>query len=464
MIIEKDLTKIYKAKKMLLEFFPFLSSSILYTPVQIKNINTPVEFTKDGIVINKKYNDLFDIFFLLLSSSFLYSLSLDKRVKGYYKVVFYFAASLYSNEIMVDSLKELGFNINDNYLKYKKLENFEDFKPLLYPEISNREDLYNYSIEEIYRILLHRLFKFKQDIENLILSRSKDYAKYHFLSEKLKSKILSEFFKDENLEVSIKKASNLTNHILNAIERYLHEVNLKKTDVELINHIQEAFKDLKIDSKGSGRSYIENLLKISKKYHSSFENLVTIFSKIASEYKNIFGKFDFVRINIKKYLVYKKHINKGGIIPSYRQIPIFKIFIALDSSGSIKDDQYILFVNALSYLLESIKNLEGKIFVFSTDIVSEIPINQFSYYNIISILSKRKGYGGTFFNNVIEKLKSEKDLNQSFLIILTDGLFTDSYIDIKTLEKLKAIILLTTNTIPKDFENLKNLKVVSLKF
>lgn len=461
---DENLINIYKAKKMLLEFFPFLSSSILYLPVQIKDTETPVKLTKDGIVISKKYNNIFDIFFLMLSSSLLYNLSLDKRTKGYYKVIFYLAASLYSNEIIVNSLRELGFNINETYLKNRGLENFEDFKPILYPEISNRDDLYNYSIEEIYRTISYKLLKFKQSIETLLILRSKDYSKYKSLSEKLKSEILSEFFKEEtDIENAINKSNILTNFILNAIERYFHETYLKKFSIDMLNNIQEVFRKTYVESKGTGRDIIENLLKISRYYSSSFKNLVNIFSKISSEYKNIWGKYDFVRINIKKYLVYKRYIGKKVIVPSYKQIPIFKIYVALDSSGSIRDDQYILFVNALSFLLESIKNLEGKIFIFSTNVLSEIPITKFTCKDILSILSKRKGYGGTFFNSVIEKLKSEKDLNQSFLIIFTDGLFTDSHIDIATLEKLKGIILLTTNVIPEDFKKLKNLKVIDLK-
>jgi len=458
------LVNVQKAKRFLLEHFPFVSSTIMYIPIKKKKTKSSVIYTRDGIVINEKFDSVYVIAFLLTSSGVMYNLALNRRIKGFYKTVYYIASALYANEVCYDLYNKYGFRVNREFFIKNDLECFETLSPLLYSDIKKREDLLKLSVEDIYRILLKKLNKLKKHIETLIIlayQGKKDSEKFKKSKELLRSFIMGEFLKEDDITEALKKSEAITNIILSAVERYIHEYKGIKTHSKTFENLKQFSQSFDIKSADSSQDAIENLLNLSRFFLPTFSNILRIFSQIITEYKGLLGKYNYNRVPYK-YFVYRKISKIRAIIPKYDKHPIMKIYVALDTSGSISDKEYEIFINALSFLIENLRNVEGKVWMFSGKVVAEIPFSNYDASRIFDILKKRMGYGGTVFSSVIEKLKKERDLNMSYLIVFTDGVFFDKELDVETLKKVRRIIFITTYNIPKAIENLKNVKIVKL--
>lgn len=124
----------------------------------------------------------------------------------------------------------------------------------------------------------------------------------------------------------------------------------------------------------------------------------------------------------------KKSWSSNVFIPSVKKENM-KIWISIDSSGSISDKQYEEFVSESFSIMNSFDNIEVKFFVCDADIQKEV--TGMDKYDIIREIQRRRGYGGTDFRPVFEK--AEED-NASILIF-----FSDLYGEFPKEETIKTI-------------------------
>lgn len=102
------------------------------------------------------------------------------------------------------------------------------------------------------------------------------------------------------------------------------------------------------------------------------------------------------------------HDNSEMIPAKHKSPHKHKIFVAIDVSGSITDDQISKFIGEILKMKESAKVTT---LVFDTEIVQEIE----NITNKVTI----KGRGGTDFQPIFDRLAKEKD--ERNVVILTDG-------------------------------------------
>jgi predicted metal-dependent peptidase len=158
-----------------------------------------------------------------------------------------------------------------------------------------------------------------------------------------------------------------------------------------------------------------------------------------------------------------------GNLPSLdnNTFSIQKIKVAIDTSGSISDNEYKQFLDEIYSIVKSINFNEAELVMFEADVVKTIKING-NPDKMLKELKKRVGYGGTILSKAIQFFnKKPYDLNRSILIVLTDGEFGElDEEDIKVLRRFKKVIFVitkggTTIYIPK-LQNVKVLEVAGV--
>jgi len=441
---------VIKAKRLLLKLFPLTSSMLIYIPVQKGSLFSSIKVTKDGITIKDGINDPNKIAFLLLSASLMYQFAVPKRVKGFNKVIYYLASAIYSNELTRLIFYNSGLLSMDLLHFYLSIEN----KKLLGD--METEDLLKMSIDDIYRILLNSLYPVKTEIDKLILSVYSNkidspefFNAYNNLINKLK-----EIFKDTEL------ANKVASAILSAIERYVDEYKTKKTNSKILETLIEVTRDFAISDASSLKEHVEKILEINKMYSKEYLTVSRFLRILQNELKSILGKFIENPTNYKN-IIYRNKLGSKIVYETYISKPKFKLYIAIDTSGSIEDSIYTRFVNGLMNILNSLrdKNLFVNILTFSGNVTNEFSVNNQNLDILPNKLKTRIGYGGTLFNSVLERLEKERDLNISYLIVFTDGQFYDESLKTNVLEKFRKVIFITTDKVPKEILKLKNVKV-----
>jgi len=443
--------KVIKAKRLLLRLFPLTSSMLTYIPVKKGSLFSSIKVTKSGIVIKDGIEDPDKIAFLLLSASLMYQFAVPKRAKGFNKVLYYLASAIYSNELTKLIFYNNGLLQMDLLHFYLNIEN----KKLL-GDIET-EELLKMSIDDIYKILLKSLYPVKAEIDKLILSIYSNkidspefFNAYNDLAKKLK-----EIYKDTEL------ANRVAYAILSAIERYVDEYKIKKTNPKILETLSEVTKGFMVSSASSLKEHLEKILDLNKIYSTEYITVSRFLRILQNELKNILGKFIENPANYKN-IIYRKKLGSKIVYETYISKPKFKLYIAIDTSGSIEDSTYIKFVNGLLNIVNSLreKNLFIKILTFSGNVTNEYDLNSQNLSILPDKLKVRKGYGGTVFNSILERLEKEKDLNMSYLIVFTDGQFYDeSSLRTDVLERFRKVIFITTDKVPQKISKLKNIKV-----
>jgi len=442
--------KVIKAKRLLLKLFPLTSSMLTYIPVKKGSLFSSIKVTKSGIIIKDGIEDPDKIAFLLLSASLMYQFAVPKRTKGFNKVLYYLASAIYSNELTKLIFYNNGLLQMDLLQFYLNIEN----KSLL-GEIST-EDLLKMSIDDIYKALLNKLHPVKDEINKLILSvysNKIDSPEFFNVYNNLIKK-LREIYRDEEL------TKKVANAILSSIERYVDEYNIKKSSSKMLETLTEATKGFTIPNASSLKEHLEKLLELNKMYSSEYLSVSKFLRILQNELKSILGKFIENPTNYKN-IIYRNKLGSKIVYETYINRPRFKLYIAIDTSGSIEDSTYIKFINGLLNIINSLKekNIFIKVLTFSGNVTNEFSLDSQNLGLLPDKLKIRSGYGGTIFNSVLERLENEKDLNLSYLIVFTDGLFYDTSLRTDILEKFRKVIFVTTNEVPKDISKLKNIKV-----
>lgn len=149
--------------------------------------------------------------------------------------------------------------------------------------------------------------------------------------------------------------------------------------------------------------------------------------------ESIVSDFTLVKPSKKSWVV-------GFYVPNVKRENL-KVWIALDTSGSISDEQYNEFLNEVFGLLESFENVEAKVWLCDADVQKEV--TGMDKWEIMEEIVKRKGYGGTDFRPVFKKAEEDR---AKILIF-----FTDLWGDFPEEETVKTIWVRSGSTLEPPF-------------
>jgi len=111
----------------------------------------------------------------------------------------------------------------------------------------------------------------------------------------------------------------------------------------------------------------------------------------------------------------------GYYLPSVKKDTL-EIVVALDTSGSIRDEEYVEFLSEIVSIAKSYENVKITAILCDAD-VQKIVRDESSIRELLEEIRKRKGYGGTDFRPVFEFIEKEKR-DCKLLIYFTDGFGT----------------------------------------
>jgi len=113
---------------------------------------------------------------------------------------------------------------------------------------------------------------------------------------------------------------------------------------------------------------------------------------------------------------HKKTASTGVYMPSVLKEDI-ELIIAIDSSGSISDEEYAQFLTEVTAIVLQYPQVKGTLLICDAKIQNVIELDaSFDPYSV-----KGGGYGGTSSIPVYEWIEKEKDNNIKLLIYFTDG-------------------------------------------
>jgi len=135
------------------------------------------------------------------------------------------------------------------------------------------------------------------------------------------------------------------------------------------------------------------------------------------------------------------------------------LFVGIDVSGSISDNEYKQFLNEIYSIFKSVNIREAEIVMWENDVTKVIPFRNGAVNKVLEELKKRKGYGGTALRSFLKYCNKKPAFNKIAVI------FTDGYVegDLKPEEFRnfkKVIFVLTRNS---NYENIAKLKSPRIK-
>jgi len=462
--------RIVKAKFTIHQKFPFYSP-LAFTLNVVKDDNLESLMATDGVsklfvnekIIDEKINSENDFLFIFLH-----------ELKHIIFMNHYLKSELNLNQV----LWNMATDIIINTLTREEIEpSWDLWSSILTAEKFNlnAENVKGMTSLQVYHILENRFKQKMNDFDNLmnkINEAIKDCdksGKGEGRNEGNISEKVNEVIK--KVENDIKKIANGNNvieeGIKKAIEETIKQKELMKKDKEeresIAKEIEKKVIEGQILSKDRGISLgaMEKLINHLFKRVRDWRKVLR--EEIISEVK---GDWTYAKISDILQSLHLAGYKQIGNLPTMdNTYSVPKLKIAIDTSGSISDNEYRQFLNEVYSIVKSINVNEADVVMFEADVVKNIKLNG-NPDKMLNELKKRVGYGGTTLSKAIKFFgKKQHDLNRSIFIVLTDGEFGDlDEEDINVLRKFKKTIFViskggTTKYIPK----LQNVKVLEVE-
>jgi len=214
------------------------------------------------------------------------------------------------------------------------------------------------------------------------------YLKHNTNCEILESQNVGNDYRVITTTITTKNGKVLYKEAKVFIQKSLDEnANLSYKSVELLESLKQA---------GITGGDIENEIEFIKSPVNLRQHLFKYFEVLKSGSDDITflrpAKLDYIMNGNDQVLKYPTFISRT-----------VKTVIGIDTSGSISDDEYGVFI---STVWNHRQVLEGKVVFCDADIKSTVDLND-SLSNLKDELRKRKGYGGTSYEPVFEMAENE---------------------------------------------------------
>jgi predicted metal-dependent peptidase len=360
-----------------------------------------------------------------------------------------------------------------NTLTREEVEpNWELWDSILTPEKFSLRDVKGMTSLQIYNILENRFKQKMNEFDNLmnkvndIIDKKEKSEGKDDISKKVND-VLKEVENDIKKIAGVNKA--IENGIKKAIEETIKQKELMKKDKEERENIAKEIEKKVIEGQIIARDRGISLGAMEKLISHLFKRVrdwrKVLREEIISEVK---GDWTYSKISDLLQTLHLAGYKQIGNLPTMdNTYAVPKLKIAIDTSGSISDNEYKQFLNEIYSIVKSINVNEIDAVMFEADVVKAIKLNGNSD-KLLMELKKRVGYGGTILSKAIQFFnKKPYDLNRSILIVLTDGEFGElDEEDIKILRKFKKVIFVitkggTTRYIPK-IQNVRVLEVAGV--
>jgi len=474
---EKD--TIPKLRYKVLREYPFYSTIAFTTDNEINN-NIPYPMATNGkkILINtnliKKLNlTNNDLVFCYLHEIkhilFLHNTLQQKLNLNHF--IYCLATDILINEL---TLKEIqAITLRDKIItkdKFEELENINveekttlEIYDILYNKFKKENKLKNIeSLNNTIKEILKNIDS-KSESEN----NNKDNDKSNKGNEKDFSEKLKNVSENEKVKEKINEISEKVNIDKDTIREIVKDMILQneieklsnEEKQQLANEIKEKILQSYVLAKqrGFNTSLYEKLINHLFKKIRDWKKILK--EEILNEIK---GDWTYSKISDLLQSLHIAGFKEIGNLPSLdNTYSINKLIIAIDSSGSIEDNDYKDFLNEVYSIFKSVNVSNCEVILFDYEVVKTYKLNG-NYQKILNDLKKRKGYGGTRLKSVLEYLKNKQTYN-TILVVLTDGYFEDNLTK-KDFAKFKKVIFVlskdsTSENIPKSF----NIKIIKIR-
>jgi predicted metal-dependent peptidase len=317
-----------------------------------------------------------------------------------------------------------------------------------FPELRNLK-IESLTSLEIYDIL-YKNYKNKEKMLNQLANNVNDFNDLE--KEEVKD-LINKIGETEEERKGIKEA--LKDKILiDKLNKSLNEEEKKQLIRDIERKIIQGYVLAK--QKGEGLGAIEKLIEHLFKKVRDWKKVLR--EEVLSEIK---GDWTYSKISDLLQTLHIAGFKEVGNLPSLdNTYSIPNLIIAIDTSGSISDEEYKGFLNEVYSIFKSVNLNSCEVLLFEYEVVKTLKMNG-NYYKILNELKKRKGYGGTRLKSVFEYYK-KRNTNNTILIVLTDGYFGE--IEKNDLKKFKKVIFVitkqgTTENIPRCF----NTKIIKIR-
>lgn len=195
---------------------------------------------------------------------------------------------------------------------------------------------------------------------------------------------------------------------------------LSQVEDNLKEAVKEAAREHKIGKNGgTGSSYLERLCD------ELLEGKVDWRDVLKTQISNCFDRFDYTYCKYNR----RNSLLNGVVLPSvFHEGETVKVYVAIDVSGSISNDDVKVFLSELNEITEQFDDFEICIFCFADGVLKK------TFKRYVSDSSEDvteyvpSGTGGTSFKPIYNYLRNEEVIPEQ-LIIMTDGYSYDGWGD-----------------------------------
>jgi len=483
---------ISKLRYKIFKDFPFYSSLALFPIQVIKDNSNNIWWATDGkfIYVNEKMAKEFsfeeNLFAFLheLKHLMLFHTEIAKKLTEKDKLLLNIAQDVIINEL---TKNEIYMSERLKHLSITK-EKFEELRDLRGLDVLKMTHL------EIYDILFKKYYKILQKIfNNLNIQNLQSQSSQLQNSDQNSNSNISNNLQSQNNNQSSSSIEDIIKNFEESYEKFKEELKKLEKEGEITKEekeiFEQAFKDyyfqrsfekLSKEEQESIKKKIKDaimdgLVKLKERgiEDVGLENFIESIFKKVRDWKSILreelleivkGDFTWNKISDILQSLHSAGFKQIGNLPSLNDDYLLNVYIGIDVSGSISDEEYRDFLNEIYSLLKSFGNkIKGEIVLWDVKIEKVIKLNNgFNVSKILNELKNRKGYGGTILKSFLEYCEKKRGYNK-VLIILTDGEF-ESDLTKKDLTKFKKVIFVISrvghsNYIPKSH----NIKVIKIR-
>lgn len=448
---------VYKLKNKIYRDYPFFATISFTTEHRLVDSDNIIMGTDGKVIyINERIAsklDKDDLIFAylheLLHIAFLHT-TISKKL-NLNKLIYSLATDVIINQILLEEEK-----VRISHQFRKKIVTEHKF-----PELSDK-DVGSLTSLEVYDILYKSLRNNLDAIEKI-----NDIINNYFSSNENKNKSvvekINDILNDKQINNEIERLDNdLKDAIRDAIKDAIIQNEIENMSSEEKEKLKKEIGDKLVQSyitlkhRGKVKGWIERLIDITFKRVRDWKTLLR--EEIISEIK---GDWTYSKISDLLQSLHTAGFRQIGNLPSLdTTYSIPKLYIAIDSSGSISDDEYKDFLNEIYSIFKSVNVNYCEVILFDYEIQKTTRLNG-NYNKVLSWLKERKGYGGTELYSVINYLKN-KNTQNSILIIFTDGYHEK--LEPKDFKRFKKVIFVLSKESTK--ENIPfshNIKIIKVR-